>query len=757
MEGDFNEQTIPGHLVPETTEPAGLPRPVPPLPRISGETRPRPCIEIVECPDQSLVGKVFVIEEGGLSIGRRDSADMRLADASVSRDHARIFVLGGQVALADLASTNGTFVNNVRIQRSVLQVGDLVRIGRHTLARFQRETARWALRLTDALIAARVALFEWTPTSFDASRNFAQVTGIAPTALPRTPQEMLELVHPEDRSRATQAIAGMLATGSSIETEVRFLLPSTRGDTCFSFKVQPRRGTSLAGSIANVTARKRVEREIQRLTLVLENMVDAVVVLDVEGRITDWTARAEAAFALTRDQALGTAVADLVGAHHLAAMQKGVSASGSYTAEIEVPRSAGGPGVFEVAASSLKDDDGWVVGYVAAFRDITDRKRLERQVLINDRLAAVGTLAGGIAHEINNPLSAISGGIDWLSERLVREPGMREVLDEIRHGAARIAAVVKSMRAFSRTDDHAAPRPVQLARVIELAHTMVANEVRQLARLSIDVPDSLWIIGDESRLMQVFMALLLNALHAIEAGDPARNEIRIAVEAAAAGVACVTVHDTGAGMTADTLSSVFTPFFTTKGPGKGSGLGLSVARTIVESAGGSISLQSAPGAGTTVELRLRLASPLAGAAPAPARAAHPSAPGQAGSVLIIDDEPMVAKALSRLLRSRGYQCEIAPDGEIGVALALSGRFDAIICDLMMPDMSGVVVHDRIARERPAVARRMVFVTGGAFTARERAFADSGEHRVVAKPWLPEELVAAIEQVSRSARSDTGAA
>src|SRR5204863_7944884 len=116
---------------------------------------------------------------------------------------------------------------------------------------------------------------------------------------------------------------------------------------------------TVSGSIANITARKCAEREIQRLTLVLENMVDAVVVLDVEGRITDWTSRAEKAFALTRDEALGTAVAELGGAHHLAALQRGVVDRGSYTAEIDVPRaSAGGPGVFEVAAAPLKDDDG---------------------------------------------------------------------------------------------------------------------------------------------------------------------------------------------------------------------------------------------------------------------------------------------------------------------------------------------------------------------------------------------------------------
>ena len=153
-----------------------------------GSTLVRPCLEVLESRDSAMVGRVFPIGEG-LSIGRRDNAGLRILDRSVSRDHARLFLINGEVALADHGTTNGTFVNGNRIERVLLQVGDMVRVGLHTVFRFTRDATRWSLRLTDALIAARIALWEWdslTSTVYT-SRNFSQVTGLG-TELPEHPK-----------------------------------------------------------------------------------------------------------------------------------------------------------------------------------------------------------------------------------------------------------------------------------------------------------------------------------------------------------------------------------------------------------------------------------------------------------------------------------------------------------------------------------------------------------------------------------------
>ena len=721
-----------------------------------GSTLVRPCLEVLESRDSAMVGRVFPIGEG-LSIGRRDNAGLRILDRSVSRDHARLFVAGDDFTLVDLGTTNGTFVNGNRIERVLLQVGDMVRVGLHTVFRFTRDATRWSLRLTDALIAARIALWEWdsvTATVYT-SRNFAQVTGLA-GELPENPKGLLELVHPEDRGRAADALRAAIGDGRSAELEVRLRPRGDGSEVWLALKghaSSSREGVTVSGSVANTSSRKRAERELRRLTQVLENMYDAIVVLDLEGRITDWTSKAEATFRLPREKALGSQLAALVGAETIATLQQETAGSGQYSAEIAVQRAGGATGVYEIAAGPLKDEEGFTIGYVAAFRDVTEKKALQEQMVLADKMAAIGTLAASIAHEINNPLAFVVGGLDWLSERIgTMRVDLRDgdtptdVVDEMRRGISRIATIVGSMKTLSRKDDHPTPVPVDLRRAVALAERIVSNEVRQWARLRVDVPAGLFVRSNETRLMQVFINLIMNAVHAIQAGNPMRNAIRVAVERQDPDEVTVIVRDTGCGMSAQTLERVFTPFFTTKPPGMGTGLGLSVTRTIVEGSGGSIAIDSEPGTGTTVRMRLPLATELT-ARPtleAPVVRAAPAAPsGPTGAVLVVDDEPMVASALCRLLRSRGYAAESAPDGRSGAELALTGRFDAIVCDLMMPGFSGVDLHDELESERPELLDRLLFLSGGAFSPREQAFVEQARRTVLAKPWSSDGIVAAI--------------
>jgi PAS domain S-box-containing protein len=719
----------------------------------------RPCLEVVDSRDIALLGR-FVPIGDSLSVGRAAAANLRIQDPSISREHARFQVAAGQVSVVDLGSTNGTMVNGALVERAELETGDLIQIGLHTVFRFARESSRWSLGVTDAILPARIALWEWDAGTgaVCASVNFEQVTGFAPEDIPAGPAAILELVHPGDRARAREAVRS-LSGGSSAEIELRIPAAGDQPDVWLGIQAQIAQSggrLTVSGSVSNQSRRKRAERELRRMTRVLENMYDALVVVDLDGRITDWTARAAATFSLSRDQVLGVPLGDLVGAGHFHALEEAVADRGHYTGEIPVSRPSGATRVYEVAAAPLRDD-GWVVGYVAAFRDVTARKALHEQVVASDKLAAIGTLAAGIAHEINNPLSFVAGGLDWLAERIAALEdransdlaAMREVLGEMRGGVGRIAGIVGSLRVFSRQGDQPSSVPVQLAQVVRLAERIVANEVRQVAQLRIAIPDDVYVVGDETRMMQVFINLIINAVHAIESGDHVHNAIEIRLERREGGAAIVTVRDTGVGMTGAVMDRAFHPFFTTKPAGKGTGLGLGVTRTIVESAGGDISLDSQPGRGTCVRLSLPLArSPLAELTP-PAGTAGATAgsAGRAGAVLVIDDEPMVASALSRLLASRGFETVIANDGTAGIELALAGGFDAILCDLMMPDVSGIDVHQRLLATRPDLAERIVFVSGGAFTEREQAFVEETRRPVVGKPWSPDALLAAIHQAA----------
>jgi PAS domain S-box-containing protein len=731
----------------------------------------RPWLEVIESRDASLNGRVFPIGDG-LSIGRRDDAALRILDRSVSRDHARIMVAGDDFTLLDLGTTNGTFVNGVRTERAVLRVGDMVRFGLNTVFRFSRGAARWTMGLNNPLIAARIALWEWEASTFTSSTsgNFGQVTGLTGD-LPGDPAKLLALVHPDDRQRAADCFRAALDQGSPIELEIR-LCPRVDGsDVWLALKGQAdhgEHGVIVSGTVANATSRKRAERELRRMTQVLENMYDAIVVLDLAGRVTDWTQKAEATFRRPREAVVGTALASLVGASTVEALRRETSSRGQYSAEIPIEPPGGNPGVYEIAASALKDDDGAITGYVVAFRDVTEKKALQEQMVLADKMAAIGTLAASIAHEINNPLAFVVGGLDWLAERIgaIRVDSMRgdlrdgdtptDVVDEMRRGISRIATIVGSMKTLSRKDDHPTPVPVDLRRAVNLAERIVSNEVRQWARLRVDVPDGLFVRSNETRLMQVFINLIMNAVHAIQAGNPMRNAIRVAVERQDPDEVTVIVRDTGCGMSAQTLERIFTPFFTTKPPGMGTGLGLSVTRTIVEASGGSIAVDSEPGTGTTVRMRLPLAVALTARTTieAPVVRAAPAAPAvPTGAVLVVDDEPMVASALCRLLRSRGYAAESAPDGRSGAQLALTGRFDAIVCDLMMPGFSGVDLHDELESERPELLDRLLFLSGGAFSPREQAFVEQARRTVLAKPWSSDGIVAAIGAIVE--RSVTG--
>jgi CheY-like chemotaxis protein len=244
----------------------------------------------------------------------------------------------------------------------------------------------------------------------------------------------------------------------------------------------------------------------------------------------------------------------------------------------------------------------------------------------------------------------------------------------------------------------------------------------------------------ETRLMQVFIHLIANAAHAIEERNGGFNEIRIEVSERGADRASVTVRDTGVGMSPDTLGRLFTPFFSTKQAGRGTGLGLSVSRTIIDACGGRIHFESQAGQGTTATVEL----PVAPAPPAPPVA--PESSGERGRILVIDDEPFVANALCRLLRSRGFQTDAATDGRAGRDKLLTGEYQAVLCDLMMPEYSGVDFYNDIEARRPDLVRRIIFLSGGAFTPTAEAFIEEGRRPVLPKPWSVKILISAIDDI-----------
>jgi PAS domain S-box-containing protein len=368
------------------------------------------------------------------------------------------------------------------------------------------------------------------------------------------------------------------------------------------------------------------------------------------------------------------------------------------------------------------------VQLVGTILDVTDQKAVQAQLMQADRLASVGMLAAGVAHEINNPLAYLTAALDFLGQRAREDAGapaaqpaeVLEALAEAREGAERVRHVVRDLRTFSTTREERRAR-IDLQPVVESAIHMAANEVRFRARLVREYAAAPAVLANEARLGQVVLNLLINAAQAIPEGRVDENEIRVVTGTDARGRALLEVRDTGAGIRAEIADRIFDPFFTTKPTGVGTGLGLSICRGIVVGLGGEIAAERRAGGGTT----MRVALPAAPAAGEEAARPPLPAPGgrRRGRVLVVDDEPAVASAIRRALAPE-HDVELRTRAEDALeGIAGGARFDAILCDLMMPNMTGMDLHASLERLAPDQARRMIVLTGGAFTEGAREFLD----------------------------------
>ena len=378
--------------------------------------------------------------------------------------------------------------------------------------------------------------------------------------------------------------------------------------------------------------------------------------------------------------------------------------------------------------------------------DVTARRNLRAQLEHSERLASLGTLAAGVAHEINNPLSYVLANLEFATPRLAAagvEPSLLQALAEADDGATRVRDVVRGLRGFSRPGS--GPRgPVDVAAEIEAAVRLARNEIRHRARLDLRVGPLPRVVSADHELGQVFLNLLVNAAQAIPEGHAKENAITVEARTDEAGWARIEVRDTGSGMTPEVLKRVFEPFFTTKRRGAGTGLGLAIAQGIVATAGGRIEVESEVGKGSTLRVLLPPA-PEAPPAERPAEAAAAPRPARL-RVLVVDDDPLVARVIAR---SVGAEHEVVVTHAAAEALSrieAGERFDAVLCDVMMPQMTGVELHARIAASRPELARRMIFITGGAFTEATSGVLSGLANPLVSKPFQAGQLKAALEKV-----------
>ena len=384
----------------------------------------------------------------------------------------------------------------------------------------------------------------------------------------------------------------------------------------------------------------------------------------------------------------------------------------------------------------VPNDAGKFERAIVSVVDMTGERELQQRLLLSERMSAIGTLTASIIHEIKNPLTFV-----WNHLRSLRDESTglsdqtAELVREAYEGAERIRVIANEITELSHGWDAAETEVVDLKQILDGAIRMSQPEVQHRATIVREYEEgTLYTRGSKTRIGQVFLNLIVNAAQAIETGDLSRNTITVRARSIENDRVCIEVQDTGPGISAQLLRRVFDPFVTTKPAGRGTGLGLSICRRIVHSLEGTIEIQSHPGQGAVVRVVLKRAarSPLPLSAPAPSITAIRRASGRSLNVLVVDDEPVIARLIQKALVE--HEVTIAHDGRQAVALMGEHAYDVILCDLIMPEMTGMDVYRAALQRATPMHERIVFMTGGAFTQRARDFLQRVPNLRIEKPF-----------------------
>ena len=538
------------------------------------------------------------------------------------------------------------------------------------------------------------------------------------------------------------------------------------------YLMKPVRAAELRSAIEVALYVHEMERRLRErerwYATTLRSMADAVIAVNLDAHITYVNPAAELLIGMTSQEALDRPVQQVM--RLLDAQARSVRETPLQTALREA-RSVmiSDVGLVNVATGAVRVigdnaapvvDGGRMLGAVMVFRDVTDEKRMQKQLELADRLASLGTMAAGVAHEVNNPLAVVVSNATFAGEELRRclaelseseRPPARDLmahldeialaLDDVQSAGLRIARVVEDLRTFSRPAEHASGR-VDVIQAVEWATRATSIELRHRAQLVTRLDPVPEVEGDEARLAQVFVNLLINAAHAIAPGQAKHNQVSVTTRTDELGRAVVEIRDTGAGIPEEIRDHIFEPFFTTRPFGTGTGLGLPICSGIVTSFGGELHMETRVGEGTTFRVVLPPAGPEETVeAAAPEVVVAP----RKGRILIVDDEELVLRSIKRVLRHHDVVCTVSAAEALDLIDA-GERFDLVLSDLVMQQMSGIDFYEALLRRHPDMARRVVFLSGGAISSRIEDFLRAVPNVRLDKPIEVQELLETVQRL-----------
>jgi PAS domain S-box-containing protein len=597
------------------------------------------------------------------------------------------------------------------------------------------------------------------------------------------PLSALEAVHPDDRTRIEAVLP--VEVGKAYEHEYRLVRDgSVRWIRDRGYPVRDEHGTVLftVGAASDITEVREQRQQLERLNESLErserryrdlveNLNDVVYSLDPDGRLL-YVSPAIVRYGYQPEQLMGRHFSVLVHADDVARIEAAVAGVSEGIIEGQEFRVVARDGaVHHVRTSSRSMFDGSrLAGVTGVVIDVTEQRRAEEQLRAAQRLEAVGRLAGGIAHDFNNLLVAINGYAEFALDAVPEGDPMRSDLAEILKAGNRAAALTRQLLAFSRKQV-LQPEIIDLNEVVtgmdSMLRRLIGEDVEFETVLGGHLPQ---ILADPGQIEQVIMNLVVNARDAMPTGgrlvvstwnegattlaQPGSGSSGVASpsghegkERAAGEWVVVSVSDTGSGMDEQTKAQIFEPFFSTKPLGEGTGLGLSTVHGIVSQSGGTISVESARGAGTT----FRVAFPQAAEARRPAVREVSVAPAKGReTILIVEDEPAVRELARRFLSAAGYTVLTAGTGVDAIRTCQShgDAIDLLLTDVVMPQMSGTLLRERLGEIRPGL--RVLYMSGYSGTAiAHHGVLEEGMH-LIHKPFNSGELARKVREVLEDA-------
>ena len=508
--------------------------------------------------------------------------------------------------------------------------------------------------------------------------------------------------------------------------------------------------------VRDVTEAVRHRQQIEQQSQMLDQVSDAVSVVDLQGRITYWNQAAQHLFGWAAEEVIGKNAFELLyrgDPEVLSVMQSETTARHSWAGELTKVSRSGKTIVVEHRRTVLRDEAGVPRGCLCIDIDITDRKKRERVSHRSQRLESIGTLTGGIAHDLNNVLTPILMGAKLLASG--RAAGNRQgLLDTMMASAQRGADLIRQLLAFAG-GIRGERSPVRMDQLVTetrglLEHTL-PKSIQIETRVDAHCPP---VLGDATELSQILMNLSINARDAMPVGGTLTIEAtsmllngtasQLHPDAQPGWYVLLKVSDTGIGMTPEVLDRIFDPFFTTKEIGKGTGLGLATVQGIAKSHGGFVIVYSEPGLGSKFSIYL----------PAPATAESttsvsdetPAEPGHGRTVLLVDDESFILQMTAAALEGFGYRVLTARDGAAGVAKYSQHRdeISVVLLDMMMPGLDGLQTLDQLRRIDPEVV--VIACSGLRTSQRETEVLERGAKAFLPKPYSEEELLQTLSRV-----------